>query len=88
MGEIAETVKDRGAELLNAIPPVPSGEMSGLPAPTAEEYRKAVRAREKHLPAKIDCRRRRADARGIPGASEFRTGLRGAGTFTKTFSRG
>jgi nitrogen fixation protein NifB len=85
---IAKRAKEWGAELINVIPLIPSGELENLKAPSKEEWQRAASAAEKHLPVKTNCRRCRADACGIPGVSDFREEIYGTMSFPETFSHG
>ncbi|MDR1039396.1 MAG: radical SAM protein [Deltaproteobacteria bacterium] len=87
-GEVARTVKGWGAELINLIPVVPAHELSGASAPTAAERAAAEDEASRHLPVKSNCRRCRADACGIPGASDFAEALYGPLGIQETFSHG
>jgi nitrogen fixation protein NifB len=89
VGQIAQRVKSWGADLMNVIPLIPSGDLAHMPEPSDLEKDLAMRAAEKHLPVKRNCRRCRADACGIPGLTDYSKELYGdLGPLEETFSHG
>ncbi|MDR1086226.1 MAG: radical SAM protein [Deltaproteobacteria bacterium] len=88
VAQIAETTKKWGAELINIIPLIPSGELINCQAPSQEEQAAAILAAEKHLTVKRNCRRCRADACGIPGGPDYAKTIYGNLNFAETFSHG
>ncbi|MDR2405841.1 MAG: radical SAM protein, partial [Deltaproteobacteria bacterium] len=86
--EIARKVKEWGAEILNIIPLIPAGELSHLSPPSSDDYRRASQSAERELPVKMNCRRCRADACGVPGVSDYSREIYGEITFEETFSHG
>jgi nitrogen fixation protein NifB len=87
-GEIARTVAENGAALVNIIPLIPQSEFEGWPAPDCEELRRAREAAEEWLPVFRHCRHCRADACGIPGRGDLSSLLYGERQFAETFSHG
>jgi nitrogen fixation protein NifB len=85
---VAKMAKEWGATMINLIPLIPAGELMDYSAPSASEYARATEEAEKHLPVKLNCRRCRADACGIPGVSDFSKEIYGTLAFTETFSHG
>jgi nitrogen fixation protein NifB len=71
MGEIAQTVAEAGASMMNIIPLIPNHELSNIPAPDCSLLNAARSAAEEHLPVFRHCRHCRADACGIPGQRNF-----------------
>jgi nitrogen fixation protein NifB len=88
IGEVAKAVREWGAEIFNIIPLIPAHELSHLRAPDPDEYRMALEAAERHIPVKLNCRRCRADACGVPGVSDFSPQIYGNLSFEETFSHG
>lgn len=70
VGEIAKTVKEAGASLINILPLIPQHEMSEMDSPSCEELRQAREDAEEFLPVFRHCKQCRADAIGIPGETE------------------
>jgi nitrogen fixation protein NifB len=85
---LSRIVREWGADIFNLIPLIPSGEFAGYPAPTPEEYQIVTEKAAKSLPVKMNCKRCRADACGVPGVSDYSERLYGAFSFPETFSHG
>jgi nitrogen fixation protein NifB len=88
VAEVAKTVKSWGADLLNIIPLIPARDLALAPEPTDQEKDLAIKAAEKYLPVKRNCRRCRADACGIPGLTDYSRQLYGELGPAETFSHG
>ncbi len=89
ISEIARTVAELGASLINIIPLIPQHEMSYIEAPTCAELNEARRAAEEFLPVFRHCQHCRADACGIPGRSDLSHLLYGENQrIEETFSHG
>jgi len=88
IGEIAETVKEHGASLINIIPLIPQHELSHLPAPNCHELMEARSAAELYLPVFRHCQHCRADACGIPGKQDLADLLYATRNIPETFSHG
>nr|WP_295605605.1 radical SAM protein [uncultured Methanobrevibacter sp.] len=65
--EIAKTVKECGADLVNVLPLIPLNKMADYPRPGCGEIEKARADVEEYLPVFRACTQCRADAYGIPG---------------------
>ena len=65
--EIAKTVKECGADLVNVLPLIPLNKMADYPRPGCGEIEKARSEVEEYLPVFRACTQCRADAYGIPG---------------------
>jgi nitrogen fixation protein NifB len=67
--EIARTVKDLGADIINCVPlyPVPGTPFAGIPSPDGETIRSIRAAASAFLPIMEHCTRCRADAVGLLG---------------------
>lgn len=63
--EISSFAAKQGAELMNLMPLIPCGDMSGRKAPAKEELLSARRLAEKQIPQFMNCRQCRADACGL-----------------------
>jgi nitrogen fixation protein NifB len=85
---IARIAKEWGADILNIIPLIPAYELSHIKAPTKEEYASVAEKALKYLKVKMNCRRCRADACGIPGVSDYAKDIYGALGHEETFSHG
>lgn len=88
MGEIAQTVKELGANIMNIIPLIPQNELSHMDAPTCFELNAAREEAEKFLPVFRHCQHCRADACGIPGKSDVSGLLYETEGIPQTFSHG
>ncbi|MDR2103578.1 MAG: radical SAM protein [Treponema sp.] len=88
IGEIARTVAERGAGIINIIPLIPQYEFAGFPEPDCFELSRAREAAEAYLPVFRHCQHCRADAAGIPGLGDFSTQLYGQRELEQTFSHG
>jgi nitrogen fixation protein NifB len=88
IGEIAETVANLGAGLINIIPLIPQFEFSDEAPPDCVELAQAREAAEAHLPVFRHCQHCRADACGIPGRGDLSSQLYGERQFAETFSHG
>lgn len=86
--EIAETVKNAGASVLNIIPLIPQGKFKNTPAPSCIALANARKEAESVIPVFRHCKQCRADACGIPGKNiDLSTLLYGYVT-ENTFSHG
>ena len=67
--EIARTVKELGADIINCVPlyPVPGTPFAGIPSPDGETIRSIRAAASAFLPIMEHCTRCRADAVGLLG---------------------
>ncbi len=88
IAEIAKTVQELGAAIINLIPLIPQHEMSDYPAPSCQELNKAREAAEAYLPVFRHCQHCRADACGIPGREDLSRLLYEHGEMEQTFSHG
>jgi nitrogen fixation protein NifB len=88
IGDIARTVAERGAGIVNIIPLIPQHEFAGFPVPDCVELARAREAAEVYLPVFRHCRHCRADAVGIPGRGDLSSLLYGYREFEQTFSHG
>jgi nitrogen fixation protein NifB len=70
--QIAVTVKEWGANIINIIPLIPQYKMADIPEPNCADLQKAREQTERHISLFRHCQRCRADAVGIPGKSEYR----------------
>ncbi|WP_245535089.1 radical SAM protein [Leadbettera azotonutricia] len=71
IGEIARTVKDLGAGIVNIIPLIPQHEFADFSPPDCFELALAREEAEKSLPVFRHCQHCRADACGIPGKGDM-----------------
>lgn len=71
IGEIARTVKERGALIYNIIPLIPQHKLSHIQRPTCEQLESARQEAEKYIKVFRHCAHCRADAVGVPGLSEY-----------------
>lgn len=67
VAEVAKTVAQSGAFIMNIIPLIPGHKFSYLTPPTREEIKNARKLCSKHITQFEDCKLCRADAYGIPG---------------------
>jgi len=65
--EVAKTVAQRGAFIMNIIPLIPGHKFNHLTPPTYEEIKNARKLCSKYIIQFKDCKLCRADACGIPG---------------------
>ncbi len=70
MGEIARTVSEAGASMINIIPLIPQFEMAGLAPPGPEQLSRARSMAAPYLSVFTHCRQCRADACGVPGSGK------------------
>ncbi len=71
IADIAESVAEAGAGMMNVIPLIPNAELARIPAPDCAMLNGARAAAEKCLPVFRHCRHCRADACGIPGRKDL-----------------
>jgi nitrogen fixation protein NifB len=88
IGDIARTVAECRAEIINIIPLIPQHEFAGLPIPDCMELARAREAAERYLPVFRHCQHCRADAVGVPGRRDLSSLLYGCREFDQTFSHG
>jgi nitrogen fixation protein NifB len=89
ISEIARTVSELGAGIVNIIPLIPQHEFAEAEEPGCEELNEAREAAEEFLPVFRHCQHCRADACGIPGKGDFSSLLYGEPReFEQTFSHG
>jgi nitrogen fixation protein NifB len=89
IGEIARTVSELGAGIVNIIPLIPQHEFADAEAPSCGELNDAREAAEEFLPVFRHCRHCRADACGIPGMGDLSSLLYDEEReFEQTFSHG
>lgn len=88
IGEIAQTVKELGASIMNIIPLIPQNEFIDSEAPTCFELNRAREEAERFLPVFRHCQHCRADACGIPGKSDVSHLLYETESIPQTFSHG
>jgi nitrogen fixation protein NifB len=88
IGEIARTVQEAGAALVNIIPLIPQGDFAAEAPPDCDELAQAREAAEQSLPVFRHCQHCRADACGIPGKGDISALLYGGQQFEETFSHG
>lgn len=89
IADVARTVAEAGASLLNVIALIPEHELIGNPAPTPEQIKRAQAESGEHLSVFLHCKRCRADACGVPGQGpDFANQLYGAPVAAETFSHG
>ncbi|MDR1929935.1 MAG: radical SAM protein [Treponema sp.] len=88
IGEIARTVEELGAGIINIIPLIPQHEFAAFKPPDCAELARAREAAEKRLPVFRHCRHCRADACGIPGKGDLGALLYGPREAEQTFSHG
>jgi nitrogen fixation protein NifB len=89
IGEIARTVSELGAGIINIIPLIPQHEFAGSEEPDCVELAQAREAAEKYLPVFRHCQHCRADACGIPGKGDLSSLLyEDQREFEQTFSHG
>lgn len=86
--EIARTVQELGASIINIIPLIPQHELAELSAPGCRELNEARSAAELYLPVFRHCMHCRADACGIPGQSDLSNLLYAYAGQEQTFSHG
>lgn len=72
IAEIAETVKEAGADLINIMPLIPQHKMKNYRAPDCGELENARKRAENSIRVFRHCAHCRADAVGTPGISEYR----------------
>ncbi len=65
IGEIAQFAAKEGVDLMNLMPLIPCGAMSGHRAPTQKEVSRAREKAGKQIPQFVHCRQCRADACGM-----------------------
>ena len=85
--DIARTVSEAGASMINIIPLIPQFEMASLLPPSPEQLRSAQSIAAPYLSVFTHCRQCRADACGIPGSGKD-YGLELYGSVEPTFSHG
>lgn len=89
ISEIARTMADLGAAIINIIPLIPQHEMADMEAPTCAQLNEARETAEAYLPVFRHCQHCRADACGIPGRSDLSHLLYGGQQrIQETFSHG
>ncbi len=89
ISEIARTVAELGASIINIIPLIPQHELSHINTPDCAELNEARQAAEEFLPVFRHCQHCRADACGIPGLSDLSDLLYGnEQRVQETFSHG
>jgi nitrogen fixation protein NifB len=88
IGEIARTVGELGAGIINIIPLIPQHEFADSEAPDCGELTRAREAAEQYLPVFRHCQHCRADACGIPGKGDLSALLYGEREMEQTFSHG
>jgi nitrogen fixation protein NifB len=69
--DIAKTVADAGASMMNVIPLIPNHELAHIEAPDCSLVNSVRSEVEEHLPVFRHCQHCRADACGIPGKHDF-----------------
>jgi nitrogen fixation protein NifB len=85
---VARKIKEWGASILNIIPIIPTHELKDIKAPSTQEFNALCQKVQEIIPIKMNCRRCRADACGIPGLTDFSKEIYGELNFTETFSHG
>jgi nitrogen fixation protein NifB len=89
IGEIARTVSELGAGIVNIIPLIPQHEFADAREPDCDELNRAREAAEAFLPVFRHCQHCRADACGIPGKGDLSSLLYNEEReFEQTFSHG
>jgi nitrogen fixation protein NifB len=88
IAEVARTVAQAGASLINIIPLIPAHELASVPPPDLVQIHDARRAAAEHLAVFSHCSRCRADACGIPGETDYAPQLYGQRAAETTFSHG
>ena len=88
IAEIAKTVKECGASLINIIPLIPQHEFSDVNPPSCSQLNEARIATEEYLPVFRHCQHCRADACGIPGKGDLSSLLYETSGIPQTFSHG
>jgi nitrogen fixation protein NifB len=89
IGEIARTVSELGAGIVNIIPLIPQHEFADTPEPSCDELNEAREAAESFLSVFRHCQHCRADACGIPGKGDLSSLLYNEEReFEQTFSHG
>jgi nitrogen fixation protein NifB len=92
IGEIARTVRELGAGIINIIPLIPQHEFAAFAAPDCAELARSREAAEAWLPVFRHCQHCRADACGVPGKGDLGSLLyghrEGAREAAQTFSHG
>ncbi|MDR0689979.1 MAG: radical SAM protein [Spirochaetaceae bacterium] len=86
--DIARTVADLGAGILNIIPLIPQQEFADHAEVDCIELSRVRERAEKYLPVFRHCQHCRADACGIPGKGDLSALLYGDREFEQTFSHG
>jgi nitrogen fixation protein NifB len=85
--DIARTVSEAGASMINIIPLIPQFEMESYAPPSADGLNKAQSIAAPYMSVFTHCRQCRADACGIPGSGKD-YGLELYGRVEPTFSHG
>jgi nitrogen fixation protein NifB len=88
ISEIAKTVRDLGAGIINIIPLIPQHEFADFQSPGCDELARAREDAGAWLPVFRHCRHCRADACGIPGKKDISSLLYAYREFGQTFSHG
>jgi nitrogen fixation protein NifB len=88
IGEIARTVRELGAGLINIIPLIPQFEFADYAIPDCGAVSYAREAAEVYLPVFRHCQHCRADAVGIPGKQELSALFYGQRAEELVFSHG
>jgi nitrogen fixation protein NifB len=89
IGEVARTVAEVGAHMINIIPLIPERQFAHLGEPGFIERHQARTAAGRHLQVFAHCQRCRADAIGAPGLTDFTRELYGDDIRAEpTFSHG
>ncbi|SHH54322.1 nitrogen fixation protein NifB [Sporobacter termitidis DSM 10068] len=88
IADIAETVSQLGASIINIIPLIPQHEMADFEEPGCQELSEARAVAEEYLPVFRHCQHCRADAVGIPGKGDLSHLLYEFGGQEQTFSHG
>lgn len=88
IGEIARTVSELGAGLVNIIPLIPQHEFINIAPPDCIALSRAREAAEAYLPVFRHCQHCRADACGIPGKKDLGDLLYEYRELEQTFSHG
>lgn len=88
VADVARTVSDLGASMMNLIPLIPQGRLSAFPIPTCAELKTARESAEEYIPVFRHCQRCRADAVGIPGSIELSDKIYRNVSAANTFSHG
>jgi nitrogen fixation protein NifB len=88
IGDIARTVKEHGANIINIIPLIPQHRFSDIREPNCQDITLARAAAEEYLPVFRHCQHCRADACGIPGGEDVADLLYAYRDIASTFSHG